>query len=668
LKLKFTPTRLSLVIASVLALSGCIEVDDDSNDELTAALLQQNQILAVQAEQAQQSNTVTIQGSIVNAKDASKVESALVTVKTISTTFAEELEITDGIFVVNGLPANSALEILLSSPDNGFMTRVFYTNTGGSTSGVAEKDFGKFQVSEGQEYSINVQDSFTNMPITDLTFISSTNSGSGSTEDDFKHVSTFDEVDGLYKIMLPKYLTYTVTASIDADRDGQRDYEPENFNYVSGTNIFIGSSQIEDLEALRFFTPEDVILDQITLRLSLVNEAGNTLNSATVSVSDNDNEQVGVYEAESEQYIIDVIFDVDVTLEIPSFTEGGINYSSSSVSLRESSSGGYYVSISGGVGNSRYEVLKGDTVELVIRPSEITQADTNLEVVLVSQPGLSTTNSLSVFYSQPIELPFTSSVTLFYNDAISIVRGDDSDTDIVLPGTTTIVGGGFVDVSTSFSLNNTKLTVSPTNTLQSDSRYTYNVGEVSILESSVNVDLYDENNVNFTTPVVVTDTPFDINLLVLDNNNYTQAGQTIVATNTAGIDSSPTDSSNNVGLFLPEEANQLKTLILNKTSCVDDGDLRLESRTYNLISNGNISTSSVVLVSLAENESVQTSNLSNSVYRGTTLLDTNKRYFYNGIEFLSDNTEANINSVMFDYAYETKAGEVESGTINLLVQ
>jgi hypothetical protein len=668
LKSKYTPTRLSLVIASVFALNGCIEVEDDSNDELTAALLQQNQILAAQAEQVQQTNTVTVQGTIINAKDAAKVDNALVTVKTISTTFAQDIEVTDGIFTVNGLPANSALEIILSSPDNSFMTRVFYTNTGESTSGVAEKDFGKFHVSEGQEYNINVQDSLTNMPIAGLTFISNTNSGSGSTEDDFKHVSIFDETSGLYTITLPKYLDYNVIASLDADRDGQRDYEPENFNYVSGTNIFIRSYQIENLEPLRFFTPEDLVLDQIALRISLVNEAGDALNSATISVSDNNNDQVGTYEVESEQYTIDVIFDGYVTLEIPSFTEGGVNYSSSSVTLSESSSGGYSVSISGGVGNWRYDVLKGDTVELAIRPREITQPSTNLEVVLISKPSLSKTSTLSVFYSQPVELSSTSSVTLFYRDALTIVRGNDSDTDIVLAGTTTITAGRLVDVSASFSLNNTKLTVSPVNTLQSDSSYTYNVGAVSILESAVNVDLNDENNVTFTTPVVVTDTPFDINLLVLDNNNYTQAGQPIVVKNSADVDSNPSDSSRSVGLFLPKEANQLKTLILNKSSYLDDGNLRIEFRTYDLINNGNITASSVALISLAENENVETAIPSYSIYEGTTLPDSNKRYFYNGIEYLSDNTDSNTNSITFDYAYETKAGEIETGTITLPVQ
>jgi len=668
LKLNFTPTRLSLVIASVFALNGCIEVKDDSNDELTAALLQQNQILTEQAQQTQQSNTVTIQGVILDANDASKVQSALVTVKTISTTFTEDLAISDGTFVVKKLPANSALEIIISSPDDSFMTRVFYRNTGESTSGVAEKDFGKFQVSKGQEYSIAVQDSLSNMPITGLVFKANTNSGNGATEVDFEHVATFDETSGVYKITLPKYLDYTVFASIDADRDGERDFEPESYGYVSGTSIYISSNQIGELEPLRFFTPEEVILDQVSLRISLVDESGESLSGATISVKDDSNDQVGEYDVDSEQYLINMFFNGNVTAEIPSFTANGVNYASSSITLRESNSGTYNISVSGGEGNSYYDVLKEDSIVLAVQPQEITNSSTNLEVVLVSEPEMSATNSLSVFYSQPVDLPATSSVTLYYSDALKIVRGNDSDMDIVLPGITTITNGEFLDVTTSFSLNNTKLKISPVSNLKSDSSYSYNVGAVSILESSVNVDLYQENNVTFTTPVVVSDTPFDINLLVLDNNNYTQAGQPIVAKNTANIDSNPSDSSRNVSLFLPEEANQLKTLVLNKTGYVNDGDFSFETTTYHLISNGNVNVSSAALVSLAENEDVQTSNLIRSVYNGTSLPDSNKRYFYNSIEYLSDNTDTNNNTVTFDYAYETKAGEIETGTITLPVQ
>ncbi len=37
-------------------------------------------------------------------------------------------------------------------------------------------------------------------------------------------------------------------------------------------------------------------------------------------------------------------------------------------------------------------------------------------------------------------------------------------------------------------------------------------------------------------------------------------------------------------------------------------------------------------------------------------------------QHLSDDTGANENTISFEYAYETKAGEVESGTITLPVQ
>jgi hypothetical protein len=286
-------------------------------------------------------------------------------------------------------------------------------------------------------------------------------------------------------------------------------------------------------------------------------------------------------------------------------------------------------------------------------------------VILVNEPALSENNSLSIFYSQAVTVP-AASTSLNNLDAITVTKGNESDTDVVLPGTTSIIGGEVVEITAAMSLNDTKLKLAPTTALKSNTRYEYNVGNVTIKSDEIDVDLNRDDNISFTTANPVSDDTFDISDLKLDNKNFTTNGTAIVAQNTAGIDANTSNNRGSVTLFLPKEMNQLKTLTLNQTSYMQNGFNNVQFRAFQVILNSQSnSVSKIFAISTAQNENVEQTNLSRSLLLGTTLADGEQFFYNNSLEFLSDNLSGTANSISFDYAYETKAGEVTTGSITL---
>jgi hypothetical protein len=667
MKIQTKPTQLALLVLSVLALNACIEVDDDSNDQVVVALQEQNQILSEQLTESQRDNTVTFSGVVVDTLTGEAISNTQITAKTASGTVLDGQMTQAGQFSIPGLPANSSVEIFVASGDDSYLGRVFYRNTGDSTSGVAEKDLGTLELSRSQDVNITVSDSLTNMPVEGLQFIANSNSGSGASENDFRHLSTFDPATGSYQITLPVDFNLDVVASIDANRDGERDFEVEDLNFARGTQLVVRTARLDDLATIFVRPVASIELDEIELRLSIVDAAANVLSGAMVSVNDANNDVTVGFDATANQYILTASVDGSIRLQIPAFSVDDVTYQSATIIIIERSETQFDVSISNSSANNFYTVERADSVELVLQPRLMTAPNTQLEVLLVNDPALNADNSLSVFYSQPISVNATAS-SLVDLDALNVVRGNDSSTDLVLPGTTLISSSAPVEVTHALSLNDTKLTVTPNTPLDGNTEYSYSVANVRALSSGIDSDFFEENNVRFTTEIAVSNTPFDINSLRLDNDNYTSAGVAITPQNTAGVASNPFDSNSSVRMFLPEDINQLRTLTLNQVRIVSDGVPNTNFRAFNVVQNGQpLNTSKVYTVASARNENVDRSNLTRSVRFGTSLEDGLQKEYSTSFAFLSDNTSSNENSITFEYAYETKAGDVVTGTVTLPV-
>ncbi len=667
--MNFRLSKIFVAIASGVALSGCIEVKDDSNDELTAALLEQNRILSEQSNQENPVYTVTLAGSVVDVFDGKIIDNALVTIRTPTTVIADKVAVTNGQVVVEGVPSNTSVEIVVESTDDSFVSRVFYRQTLVTTTANAVQDLGRFEVSEGETYAIEVVDSQLNTPIEGLVFTGSSASGAGSTVSNYLHVSSFDAVNGVYNITVPKFIIFRVTASIDADRDGRRDYEPESFSLISGTQISISSTSLNDISTLRLAPLGDNgAANDVEVRLSIIDAAGNPLENGSAVIGDSFNDTVAEYNAETQQYVFDASFSSSFRIDIPAFSEEEKNYDSSSVTVSEDSDGRLRISTSNSNGDSFYTIPFTDVIDIPLQPRYTNSPSNDLSIVFRSNPSESETNGLSIFYSSGISVA-ASNVSLINQDGYSVVRGNDSDSDTILPGTTLITGGVSVPVTFTTSLNGTKLNVEPVEELSKNDSHSYKIGALNVGVQEQSIDLSGDDNIRFSSHSLVDEVAFDIMKLALDNNSFTSNGEAIVTENTAGEASSTSNSNRTVYLFFPPELNQLQQFVLRQTGLISDGQSRTDSREYEIVRNGLIrSASRVNLVSAAENENVDRRNTNGSFFYGTALSDQAGIYFTNTSAFLSDNIDVEINSITFDYAYETKAGEVFTGSLTLPVQ
>jgi hypothetical protein len=663
-------TKIAIAVSAAVLLNGCLEVEDNSNAEVVTALQQQNQILTEQAqiltEQAKK-NTVSIRGEVVNLATDEPVAAANITVKVGTEVLVADVAAIDGSFKVDNLPADSDVEIIISSDTDEFMSRVFFYGTGPSTAGEAQKNFGIFPVSEAVEVSITVLSSADNSPVTGLEF--QANSGLGyysSASKQYFHLSTFDEVNGVYKIWLPKDIDLDATASLDTDKNGEPNYVLEDSPYSGQKSITLDSANLAQFDEIYLMTIEDAAPAQVEYRIAVVDELGAPIVGANIVVDDQYNQDVtSTYDVDTGQYVITAAF-VDFTnIQIPAFTVDGADYQSAMITVNTQSDGRINIYHSGATNNTSYYIPSGsDPLDLVIQPRELVANVSELEVVLLSDIN-NTDSSMNIFYSQPVSID-AAEVALTDIDGITIIRGNASTDDLVLPGATVIKGGVDTPVSMTLSNNNTRLALTPESALVAGDTYNYAVANVDVLASDETVDIYSDSKL-FTVPYPA-DLAFDINQVRLDNQNYTTNGTVITAQNTAGDVATASDAANNVYLIFPDSINSLQNFYMRKMIVVDDGVSRSDIHNYTIVDNGNVLPLNANVVTTANNESILIEQVNRQILLGTNVPDGQSIYYTYNYEYSHDNKAGSENSVSYEYSYETKAGEVVTGTVTLNVE
>ena len=565
---------------------------------------------------------------------------------------------------------SSDLDLIVTSDSDEFMSRAFFFNTEFSEGSNNQQDIGILGVSEAVDVSFTVLNGADNTPVTDLVFKADSSSpsysGVSSSTFEYLHLSTFDEVNGIYNMTLPRYIDVAATASLDVNKDGEPDYVLESLPFSSGNNITFFSANEGDANEIYLLTADDAAPEEVEYRVALVDEFGDPLLGATVLVNDQYNDDVSAtYDAEAGEYVISAAFVQSLSIQIPAFSVGEINYQSASINIGEQNDGRLSVYYSGAADYASYYVSSDtESLSFAIQPQEIVNNVSELEAVLVSEPS-KMDSSWNVFYSQSVAVE-VSDVTLTNLDAFTVTKGNASTDDLVLAGTTSIVGGIDMAVSVALSKNDTRLTVSPDSLLVAGDSYQYTVGTIEVVATGQTIDLASDSK-QFTVPANE-EAVFDIAQVRLDNNNYTTNGNAITAQNTAGEASTPFDYDRNVYLVLPSTVNSLQSFTMRRVSIVEDGSSALSTETYNLVENGNVQLNSSALVALAQNETLYTDNINFSIYDGMNLPDVAKAYTRQMYIYLSDSTSSNENSATFEYAYETKSGDVVTGNIKLNVE
>jgi len=633
-----------------MLLNGCLEVEDNNNDKSDS----QNQILV-------ESNETSIKGVVVDALDSKPIENALITVIVGSKTIIENYAVTEGGFELTGLPEHSDIDIIVSSADSSFLPRTFFVKTNLASSAGIE-DVGYFAVSESVEVEITVIDDATSFPFSKLEFIAYSHSGVGSSAYKYQHVSTYNEGSGVYTITLPKFIDTSIRASLDFDKDGQVDYLPEEYSFLRGRDLYLGSANTKVSSTIHI--NEVASASALEIRLSLVDEAAQAIVGAVFYV---DNNMVNSsYDEVSNQYVISTQIKDTVTIQLPAFTSNEVSYESTSVTVSKLDDGNLSIRKNGGYNNCCFIIPSTNVIDFALAPRESLDSETPLKVILASTKVNSADNSFNVFYSQPIGLE-AENVSLTAWKGFTVLKGNENENDLILPGTTLISSGISVPVTFVLSLNDTRLTVVPTNALISGESYKFEVGSIINKTTQEREDIsYDKLAFELESYSDEIFNPVDIKL---DNENFTTNGIAITASNTAGEVSSPVNGYNSTYLYLPNSINTLQNLTLRQLSVTRDGISSIDTQNFQIVIDGNINVGSVGVVVLAQNENYsKEGSFSRNIIISSAQPEAQKVYRTYSYNYSNDNTNLEPNSASFEYSFETKAGEIVTGKITIPVQ
>lgn len=654
---------------TVIALTGCLDVEDKSDEKVVAALEQQNELLQQQLEQSnQQKVSVTLAGVVANVVTGAAVNNASA-ILTFGSGTSQTASISGGNFQFTGTPANSDYELVIRSNTGEFLERTFYGRTRSvSSSGAVFQDLGKLEVAAGVERTFAVFDETTGDSISTLVFWGDANSGSGRNAESHYIKGSYDAATKRYKITVPEKITTVISASLDLDKDGINEYaiinnpSENNLRFYSENLAFTDNFFLIDKR-----TSSGNVKESVELRVSVVDANAQAIPGLALSVKDAINGNIdAIYDATTKQYVLTALLSDTVQVMSPAFSYQGKNYASSNLQVSKTQYPNVYrVSV-----YSYQEITFADqekrVFNLVLQPTVYTSSSniyvsSKTNVVDISNP------EFKVFYSAPVTL-LPDSAKLYQTNKLTITPGNQSADDLVLPGITEItVAREEVPVDVNLSLSNTLLTLSPTVALASGNTYEFVVGALMDKALGMSNDVSGDS-LSFSVPAAVGE--FNINDVRLDNNNNFTLGAPIKAENTAGQSVTYSywepQNSSSVYIYLPASISTLKSLTLRRQLTTTDNVSSFDNEVITPVNQSQIHASSTYVLSLASNEYLR-NNSGLSVVRGASVGNGYWHYVYSG-RYMPDNRAGYVNEITFSYSYETKAGVVATGLIKLPVQ
>jgi len=661
--------RLKLGVLAIffIGLSGCLEVQED-NAEIVAEMQEQNRLLSERSVQEREISEIVLYGRVTDHHTGVGVENFTVRVK-LGPDWQDTQSFTGGEFRIEGMAPSSDFELLISSASGAFMDRVVYGGTRFTLNNESFQDLGEIEVAAPVEQVVSIKNVDTVEPVTGLELVAYSHVGAGSTEEAYAHRAVYDAQAGVYRIDIPAGLVSALLLNLDSDGDGISDYvvgdEQPGYEEWNDYLYVLPMQQRYDNIELEISGPSESVQD-VVVNLTILDGQGALVSDAEPVIElVGGTDVVGVFSAETEQYTFSVAIAGDMNIMVPAyFSEDARYFDSRYVSISSTGeSGRFYIGGNSSLTNSRYYAYAQDaTLDLVMQLNE-ENASSELELVLNTIRTDRGPLSVDFFYSGGIALN-DDSVKLYREDVLQIVRGNDSTDDLVLPGVTYLASTDVEeDATASLSLNNTLLSIVPSQSLTPGYEYRIEIDTITDIHSALDVNLSgDESNFNKSSVA-----NFNIDSVVLDNNNYWTNGQRIRATTTAGIASTRSQSSSSCYVFLPVSIETLENFTLNKKVVTSNGVLSNDFRSFTLVDAGNVSPSLSYMVSTAYEEVIETGRRSIGSYRGTTLAD-GRQYALNVSEYLSDTTDESVNSILFEYVYETTAGELFTGEIELFVR
>lgn len=646
----FKHTSIALAISASFLVTGCLEVEDNNNDDIISAIENQNKP-TVEVESAQ---TATLTGTVEHLISNDKVNNALVSIK-IGNTWSEPKAATDGIFELSNLALESDFALLVSSADDSFQERAFYGNTG---TGISQ--LGALEVTNQEIIEFEVLQNGTNAPVTDLDFTYSTSKGledisNWQQRNEHYVSSTFNEQTGTYSIARAVGLNRQLLVDLDIDNDAIDDYvltrQPNQNNTIFTLDLDNNSS---------VYVSKTAQSAEFSVRLSVIDTLGNTINDLDiVAYTQLSKTSAADFDSTTNEYVFEYKGTSTLNLMLPSYYDSqGTLFQSSKITVKASDGG---ANIQGNYNSSvnGFHQIENGAISIVTQPQKGYQSP---QIDVVSQDIDLTTQGFYVFLDTPVEL-IESEISLTKVNQLNVIRGNDSDTDFVEPGVTSIsLEDVAMPLTASLSLSDNFITVLPTATLSSGN-YRYEIDKV--IEKSTNV----EKNVSAGSSFTVDQAgEFNIDDIKFDNNNGFTNGELIFASNTAGISAENVYSSNNGAIYLPSSIESLESLKLALISYTRDGIQTNEYQQRTIVSEGNTNTQQLRTVATALNENVlgETYN----IHLHTSLDDGS--WYISDFDYqtrrLNDNTVSSNNQVTLGYEYKVKGSEeVITGKITLPV-
>ncbi|SMF27387.1 hypothetical protein SAMN02745866_01736 [Alteromonadaceae bacterium Bs31] len=656
----------TLIIAALLFV-GCVDVEED-NSEVSAALKEQNQILREQQNQStQETASVTLYGRVLDAASEQLVNDLSIRIK-LGPDWQEALTFNNGEFRIPDLLPSSDFEMVISSTSGAFMDRLVYGSTQYSTVANSFQEISPVLVSPEKTYQFSVINTESNELVSGLEFRGHSYIGNGYSFEDYAHVSNYDATQGLYSISLPEHIWGSISADLDINGDSVTDFDEVSHGYRSSNRWVISNSELESFTQATLTPPEIETPVDITIRLSVLDGSALPLEGLEMLIDDRLNNGVSpTYDATTKQYVFNASIDnyLQILISAKEFEEDYYRSSTIRISLTDTS-GQYSVSTDYGNSSNYYQVTDDDgDINLVYAP-QAQSPSTSLKLVYGLENIESPNYEAKFFYSSPISVT-EENITLVKKDQLSVTKGDDSPSDYVLPGTTYLeIADAPVSTDINVLLGDTLLSISPSVALEEGHTYRYSVGELTDTYNDLDVNI-NNDYMQFETPVV---SPFNINEVRLDNNNYWTNNARIVALNSAGVPSSQAQYSSTPQLFFPPSIKGLQNFTMSQRVVTKNGVSETKFRSYNIVEEGEVKTyNKNYTVSLANNEDIEFDYCcyySFDYSYGTSLPDT-LWYKSSTNEYMNDNTASSSNSITFDFAYETKTGEVVTGSLTLPV-
>ncbi|MDE3270409.1 hypothetical protein [Pseudoalteromonas sp. G4] len=644
---------LSLAILSTLPLTGCLKVEDsDSKDT----------IIVEQAELT----TASVQAvlDLIDPTTNEPISGTQVRYQ-VGVDWSDSFTVSNGQVVIDNLPGNSDVLVEVTSPDNTYLKRVFYFKTSMVSQGQnSVQNLGTQYLYRATTASFTILDS-ANSVIEDVKIgypvISYLSNGYWTQGFSNRVNATYDAQNGNYTLLVPQGSGYDVEFDGDIDNDGIDDYY---FGYDDfGSRIH--SSRLLNADVV--YAKKTVESQEFPVNITLLSKQGELIenNEAVFISSEFKLPQALTFDQQQQAYSFVYKGSAAIKVNIAEIEFNGVSYNAGYAKINPNDEKAY-VFFDNVLNQSREYVLndQGELNLVVMLEENDTNSDSNYHFRALSNYINSENNSLNLFLSHPIELS-EDSVAFSQKNVVVVTRGNESDNDMVPPGTT-LIERKSVDLSVSSKLeyNNSFLTVTP-NAELSTGEYRYEVNNLRSVDTGNVYSKQFTNEFEFINSNLV----FNIDDIKVDNNNGFTLGLRSIEKNTAGVIDDSSYNSNTPALYLPLSISSLDYLDITVIKSVKNSNQSDEFSRYSVVENGEIKVGKRFIASLAKNENVE-SNYS-SYYQLHTSLEQGEYYSFSlnnvGYHFYDDTSESK-NTITINYEYKVKgSNDVVSGTKELSV-